>query len=389
MAKKGIYHFKINKELLPKDGRRINWAKVNELEVYSEELECNYILKVNEIKRNKRSETFILLSYNNMIASEYVRTNSISDGKLEKYFTEFGIIKKEIQHISNIKKVCNVCKNLKNITEFEKNKSCSDGHTGICKICRKERRTKYKKICLTCNKLFENINKNAKYCSTKCKPQHIEKKITVSCSICGSEKKITKYRKKNHNDFYCSDECKNKGYSLKYSGKNSARYDKLTAKCAICGIDVTRNRYEIEINKYNYCSKECANKGWSKFYSKENNPLYGIERPEIRGENNPNWNPNKTREQRQKDRKILENTQWVKSVLERGDYTCKCCGKRGGDIVAHHLDGYNWCIDKRFNVNNGVVLCDKCHKLFHRKYGYGNNTKEQFNTFKKHMLIYK
>ena len=173
MAKKCMYHFKINKELLPKRGRRIDWDKVNELEVYSEELESNYILKIEDIKRDERSNTFILLSYNNINASEYVRINSISDGKLEKYFTEFGVIKKEIQDVPNIKKVCNVCKKLKNINEFEKNKSCSDGHVGTCKICRKERRTKYKKICLTCNKPFENINKNTKYCSIKCKPQHI------------------------------------------------------------------------------------------------------------------------------------------------------------------------------------------------------------------------
>ena len=54
---------------------------------------------------------------------------------------------------------------------------------------------------------------------------------------------------------------------MKYSGKNSARYDKLTVKCEICGIDITRNRYEIESANHNYCSKECANKGWPKYYS--------------------------------------------------------------------------------------------------------------------------
>ena len=70
-------------------------------------------------------------------------------------------------------------------------------------------------------------------------------------------------------------------------------------------------------------------------------------------------------------------------VFEKYDYTCKCCGKRGGNLVAHHLEGYNWCIEKRFDVDNGVVLCDKCHKLFHKEYGYGNNTKEQFNIFLK------
>lgn len=384
MTKKCMYNFKINKSILPKLGNRINWNLVNELEIYSEELHSNYILKVEDMKRTERSETYILMSFNNIKASEYVRTNSISNGKLEKYFIEFGIIKEEQVEVSNKKKICNVCKQLKNINEFETNRSCSDGHAGTCKICRKERRTKYKKICLTCNKPFETYNKNTKHCSLKCKPQHIDKKITVRCSICGIEKRINKYQKDNHKDFYCSDECKNRGYSLKYSGENSAKYDQITVKCDICGKEITRNRYEIESNNYHYCSKECSNKGWSKFYSGENNPLYGTERPEIRGENNPNWNPNKTREQRQRDRKLLENTNWVRIVLEKGKYTCSCCGKRGGDMVAHHLDGYNWCVEKRFDEDNGVALCESCHKLFHKYYGYGYNTKEQFESFKQY-----
>ena len=383
MAKKCMYNFIINKELLPKLGKRIKWDLVKEVEVYLKEFKNSYLLKVEDLKRNSRSETFILFAYNNINASEYIRIDNLTNSKLEKYFIEFGIIEKEIEDIPDISKICNVCKKSKHITDFEKNKSCSDGYVGTCKICRKARRKKYKRTCLTCNSTFESIYKNAKYCRPECKPQHIEKKVIVNCSICGREKKVNNYRKENYKDFYCSDDCKNKGYSLKYSGKNSARYDKLTVKCEICGVDVTRNRYEIEIANHNYCSKECANKGWSKYYSGKNNPMYGKERPEIRGENNPSWNPNKTREQRQKDRKIRENTMWVRMVFEKYDYTCKCCGKRGGNLVAHHLEGYNWCIEKRFDVDNGVVLCDKCHKLFHKEYGYGNNTKEQFNIFLK------
>ena len=32
-------------------------------------------------------------------------------------------------------------------------------------------------------------------------------------------------------------------------------------------------------------------------------------------------------------------------------------------------------------LNNGICLCKKCHKEFHGKYGWGKNTKEQFDDF--------
>lgn len=50
-------------------------------------------------------------------------------------------------------------------------------------------------------------------------------------------------------------------------------------------------------------------------------------------------------------------------------------------IQAHHLDGYNWAKDKRLEVDNGVTLCEDCHKTFHNEYGRGDNTKEQYNNF--------
>lgn len=97
------------------------------------------------------------------------------------------------------------------------------------------------------------------------------------------------------------------------------------------------------------------------------------------GENNSNWKPELTDEEREWFRATPEYINFVKNVFERDDYTCKCCNKKiNGDGEAHHLDGYNWYKEGRHDVTNGITLCHNCHNNFHAIYGRGNNTREQF-----------
>lgn len=75
-----------------------------------------------------------------------------------------------------------------------------------------------------------------------------------------------------------------------------------------------------------------------------------------------------------------EYIKFKNDVWRHSEGICACCLKkceRGVDHV-HHLDGYNWAIDKRTDVSNGALLCCSCHERFHEKYGAGDNTKEQF-----------
>ena len=97
------------------------------------------------------------------------------------------------------------------------------------------------------------------------------------------------------------------------------------------------------------------------------------------GENHYLWNSNKTDEERNNERKYQEYTDFIKRVLDRDNYICQCCQKKlNHDAEVHHLDGYNWCVEKRTDDTNGITLCETCHKNFHSIYGYGNNTKQQF-----------
>lgn len=263
-----------------------------------------------------------------------------------------------------MRKVCKVCKKELDISYFGKNKNIKDGYENKCKKCRLEQRKKYINICKTCGKRFKTQYSNSSYCSAKFKPQNQKNRIIVKCHICNKEKDIISSQFKIHNHFYCSDECQSIGYSKLYRGKFHPKYSKIKLTCEICGKKFERNPYEVNRNIHNYCSKECANVGYGINFNKNNHA---------------SWNFKLTNEEREKNRKYQEYNKWRDSVYHRDFYTCQCCGnKRGGNLNAHHLDGYDWCKDKRTDMNNGITLCEDCHKDFHGQYGYGNNTKEQF-----------
>jgi hypothetical protein len=102
-----------------------------------------------------------------------------------------------------------------------------------------------------------------------------------------------------------------------------------------------------------------------------------------KGENHFNYNVFLTDEEREHNRKIEGYNQWRNLVFERDNYTCQVCGDNsGGNLVAHHLNGYHWCKELRIDVINGITLCKDCHIIkensFHKIMGFKNNSIDQF-----------
>lgn len=98
-----------------------------------------------------------------------------------------------------------------------------------------------------------------------------------------------------------------------------------------------------------------------------------------RGACNSRWNDNLSREQRIFHRGRSSYTEWRGAVFERDGFACQACGDdRGGNLEAHHLDSWDNHRNGRFDVSNGATLCKLCHKSFHDAYGYGNNTRDQY-----------
>jgi len=101
------------------------------------------------------------------------------------------------------------------------------------------------------------------------------------------------------------------------------------------------------------------------------------------GENHHNWNPNLTDKERKRERNCPENREWKKAVLDRDNDTCQKCGTTE-NLEAHHILPWALFPELRFEVENGITLCEGCHKYYHFvwKYGEGCNPK----TLRTHLL---
>ena len=91
-----------------------------------------------------------------------------------------------------------------------------------------------------------------------------------------------------------------------------------------------------------------------------------------KGKNHPNWNHDLTKEDRENSYQrnhIPDNLLWVKAVYDRDNYTCQCCNVKGYNLNAHHIDSWSKHKSDRFNIDNGVTLCQTCHNDYHKIWG--------------------
>ena len=101
------------------------------------------------------------------------------------------------------------------------------------------------------------------------------------------------------------------------------------------------------------------------------------------GKNNPLYNHTLTDEERATTLFQRTSAQYKdirNKTLKRDNFECVVCSSNER-VVAHHLDGFDKHKDKRFELDNLVTLCGDCHKEFHHAFGYGGNTREQFENY--------
>lgn len=135
-----------------------------------------------------------------------------------------------------------------------------------------------------------------------------------------------------------------------------------TKKCKTCNTDFQQG-YFVSVKKWetmSFCSLSCRR------FTEETKLKMSIDtrnHPATkRGVEHHNWKGGVTKEHN-KLRGSLEYINWRDSVYKRDRWECQNCGIhcKNGDIVAHHIRRFADFINGRFDVDNGMTLCRKCH----------------------------
>lgn len=111
-----------------------------------------------------------------------------------------------------------------------------------------------------------------------------------------------------------------------------------------------------------------------------------IKKSEVKkGKNHWNWQGGKTSENH-RIRGSIEIRLWRESVFARDNWACQKCENRNGKgkaiiLHSHHIKNFAEIKELQTSIENGITLCKKCHKQFHKIYGYTNNNESQLKEF--------
>jgi len=71
---------------------------------------------------------------------------------------------------------------------------------------------------------------------------------------------------------------------------------------------------------------------------------------------------------------------WKGKVIKRDEGICQKCGS-DEDLIAHHIYSFKTCVSGRYLKSNGITLCQRCHRAFHKSYGIKKNNQKQIDEF--------
>lgn len=234
--------------------------------------------------------------------------------------------------------------------------------------------------------------------------------IERTCEWCGKPFTVKESRLKHGRGKTCSLQC-----SYESRGMN-VRTPPIEALCARCGKPFSTTTYRLA-QGHRYCSVTCAKpptyticKGCGKRFrhspshpriycskacadhssagrqvrrarvkvawetpEKRQHMMYGIQRrsdsptwrnaPHFqRGALHPRYRGNRKARQ---EASQYEYKVWRRDVLRKDNFTCQVCHVRGGRLTAHHIQAWAEHPALRFDVDNGMAVCEPCHLKLH------------------------
>jgi len=91
----------------------------------------------------------------------------------------------------------------------------------------------------------------------------------------------------------------------------------------------------------------------------------------------PLKNEGKVFNSRKEEMWTYEYKAWRKKIYKRDKYKCVVCGSTH-KLNAHHMNGWTWAVNERYDRDNGITLCAIHHDEYHNIYGKGKNNKAEF-----------
>lgn len=231
--------------------------------------------------------------------------------------------------------------------------------------------------CRICGDSFEFKTNTAhgpkKYCSNKCKyigqtgdKSYRWTRVEVKCIVCGNSYYVPKNVAKKGTTKFCSYSCSGKWKSSHSKGINSALWNHVEAKCTLCGKVYIRKESQITRAANTFCSRNCSD---AYFVRENTNNWRGGITPIIK-----------------KIRGMRKMVLWANGVKKRDGHKCVSSGASKVPLFAHHLIRFKKLLSEAANaypgkaldvaansygpmwdLDNGVTLCDPCHKEKHKK----------------------
>ena len=198
-----------------------------------------------------------------------------------------------------------------------------------------------------------------RFCSRECQRHS----AMVPCSVCGKLVLRLRYEIEQQKNVYCSNKCKGVG----------KRKPRIEIVCAFCGKKIAKLQWHIDKSNNNYCSSRCNNKskvtGRYKFCEICGKEFWAFVSAEKRGAAahcSQECANIATRSESYDPYSRKNNKRWASEVKKRDGYVCQLCFSSEA-LHAHHVLSWKDYPKLRFDVNNGVTLCEGCHIDWHKK----------------------